>query len=60
MNLKEIKEKFASPPAEYRGKPFWSWNGELRGKYPFFNQRIHKKFCNFDYKEIRAMEINIW
>ena len=31
MNLKEIKEKFISPSVEYRGKPFWSWNGELRG-----------------------------
>ncbi len=32
MDLKEIKEIFASPSAEYRGKPFWSWNGELRGE----------------------------
>ena len=32
MLMKEIKEKFASPSAEYRGKPFWSWNGELRGE----------------------------
>ena len=22
-------KQFASPPAVYRGKPFWSWNGEL-------------------------------
>ena len=26
----KIKQEFVSPSAEYRGKPFWSWNGELR------------------------------
>ena len=30
MNIKDIKNSFVSPGAEYRGKPFWSWNGELR------------------------------
>lgn len=28
----KIKQEFISPSAEYRGKPFWSWNGELRGE----------------------------
>ena len=32
MDIKEIKQAFLSPSAEYRGKPFWSWNGELRGE----------------------------
>lgn len=32
MNQKEIAGLFASPDAAYRGKPFWSWNGELRGE----------------------------
>lgn len=27
-----IKQEFVSPSAAYRGKPFWSWNGELRGE----------------------------
>ena len=30
MSKKELKSTFASPGAEWRGKPFWSWNGELR------------------------------
>ena len=25
-----LKNEFTTPSAEYRGKPFWSWNGELR------------------------------
>ncbi len=32
MNQKEIKQAFLSPSVAYRGKPFWSWNGELRGE----------------------------
>lgn len=30
MDKNQIKEEFLSPSAAYRGKPFWSWNGELR------------------------------
>ncbi len=30
MTENKIAEAFADPGAEYRGKPFWSWNGELR------------------------------
>lgn len=29
MNLKERQELFENPTKEYRGKPFWSWNGKL-------------------------------
>lgn len=31
MNNKNsnIKELFKNPPIDYKGKPFWSWNGEL-------------------------------
>ncbi|MDI4648145.1 glycosyl hydrolase [Cohnella hashimotonis] len=25
-----LQEQFERPPVDYRGKPFWSWNGELR------------------------------
>ncbi len=32
MQSKEIKQAFLSPSVAYRGKPFWSWNGELRGE----------------------------
>ena len=32
MDKKQIIASFASPSVEYRGKPFWSWNGELRGE----------------------------
>lgn len=30
MDKKEILTQFEAPAREYRGKPFWSWNGELR------------------------------
>ncbi len=32
MHTHEIKRAFPSPSVAYRGKPFWSWNGELRGE----------------------------
>ena len=32
MDTKQIKQEFISPSVAYRGKPFWSWNGELRGE----------------------------
>ena len=32
MEFKDIAKNFENPGAEYRGKPFWSWNGELRGE----------------------------
>ena len=31
-SMKNIKQAFVSPSVAYRGKPFWSWNGELRGE----------------------------
>ena len=27
--MKELLKEFANPGSAYRGKPFWSWNGEL-------------------------------
>jgi len=27
--MDELKRLFESPPSEYRGKPFWAWNGRL-------------------------------
>lgn len=32
MQIQQLKALFLSPGAAYRGKPFWSWNGELRGE----------------------------
>lgn len=29
MNREELKRILQNPPAFYRGKPFWSWNGKL-------------------------------
>ena len=29
MNDKKLRENFCEPTAYYKGKPFWSWNGEL-------------------------------
>ena len=29
MDKKRLIKEFASPSAEWRGKPFWAWNGEL-------------------------------
>lgn len=29
MSHDKIVERFINPPIEYKGKPFWSWNGEL-------------------------------
>ncbi len=29
MSIKDTFSKFENPSNEYRGKPFWSWNGEL-------------------------------
>ena len=30
MDTKQIKQAFISPSVAYRGKPFWSWNGDLK------------------------------
>jgi hypothetical protein len=27
--MQNLYDQFLTPPNEYRGKPFWSWNGEL-------------------------------
>ena len=27
--MEEMEKLFAFPSSEYRGKPFWSWNGKL-------------------------------
>ena len=32
MDTKSIRKEFVSPSVAYRGKPFWSWNGELCGE----------------------------
>ena len=32
MKFESIKKEFSNPSISYRGKPFWSWNGELRGE----------------------------
>ena len=30
MSKQKLFEIFKNPGVEWRGKPFWSWNGELR------------------------------
>lgn len=30
MSIKQRRIQFQNPGSEYRGKPFWSWNGELK------------------------------
>ena len=30
MDIRQITDEFKNPSGLYRGKPFWSWNGELR------------------------------
>jgi len=30
--MKELLQEFRDPPEEYRGKPFWAWNGKLEAE----------------------------
>ncbi|MBQ7915543.1 MAG: hypothetical protein IJ315_01985 [Firmicutes bacterium] len=30
MDIQQIRQEFTGPSPQYRGKPFWAWNGELR------------------------------
>ena len=32
MKKNDLIKQFSSPGGEYRGKPFWSWNGELEAE----------------------------
>ncbi|MBS3762020.1 MAG: hypothetical protein KGZ25_01830 [Planctomycetes bacterium] len=32
MSTEEVYQEFVSPNAQYRGKPFWAWNGVLDGE----------------------------
>ena len=43
MDKKQIVSSFASPSVAYRGKPFWSWNGELRGEELVRQARVMKE-----------------
>ncbi len=43
MDKKEIAKRFISPDNEYRGKPFWSWNGELKEKELIRQTKIMKE-----------------
>ena len=43
MNIKEVSQEFIAPSVAYRGKPFWSWNGELRGEELLRQARIMKE-----------------
>ncbi|MBQ6021406.1 MAG: hypothetical protein IJL25_00605 [Clostridia bacterium] len=43
MNKEQLIKCFSSPPEAYRGKPFWSWNGELRGEELVRQAHIMKK-----------------
>lgn len=43
MDHKQLTALFTSPGAAWRGKPFWSWNGELRGEELVRQARIMKE-----------------
>ena len=43
MDRTELIRNFTSPSAAWRGKPFWSWNGELRGEELVRQAHIMKK-----------------
>ncbi|MBR6771958.1 MAG: hypothetical protein IKM29_01055 [Clostridia bacterium] len=43
MNFTDIKREFSNPSNAYRGKPFWSWNGELRGEELVRQTKIMKE-----------------
>lgn len=43
MNKKELLNEFSYPSVAYRGKPFWSWNGELREKELVRQTKIMKE-----------------
>ena len=43
MDNNQLIQCFSSPSAAYRGKPFWSWNGELRGEELIRQARIMKE-----------------
>ena len=30
--MDKLLKEFKNPPAAYRGKPFWCWNGQLEGE----------------------------
>ena len=43
MDKNEIAKRFISPDNAYRGKPFWSWNGELKEKELIRQTKIMKE-----------------
>ncbi|MBO5069773.1 MAG: hypothetical protein J6C37_05360 [Roseburia sp.] len=43
MNIEQLKQEFASPSNAYRSKPFWAWNGELRGEELIRQAKIMKE-----------------
>lgn len=43
MDRSTLIEKFKNPDVSYRGKPFWSWNGELKSDELIRQARIMKE-----------------
>lgn len=43
MDRQQLIARFTAPSAAWRGKPFWSWNGELRGEELVRQARIMKE-----------------
>ncbi len=43
MDKQKLTGLFAAPTAAYRGKPFWSWNGELRGEELIRQARVMRQ-----------------
>lgn len=43
MNTDELREEFRNPGSQWRGKPFWAWNGELEETELLRQIRIFKQ-----------------
>lgn len=52
----------ADPTAEYRGKPFWAWNGELKKEELFRQIDAFREmgFGGFSCIPERGLKQNIW
>ena len=43
MSFKDLLKDFSNPSSEFRGKPFWAWNGRLEPEELRKQIRIMKK-----------------
>ena len=55
MNRKSWEKIFKDPGADYRSKPFWSWNGKMEEKELFRQLDILKKWDSGELLCIREL-----